>query len=357
MAALAHDLSENVRLPPPILHSQALSSMSKMPLIQARLRDVGSGQEGWNFDSWWYWGRADVSPWVRDEVCKDFAISDAGDSSNLSYWISILKIWNVILSTSRNGDETWQAKRVMERIKSSTKKCASEGENRRWITLLIWWNLIPLSVALRRSTSKRTFAILTADDGFLEELPVLFHYLSEKPGKKDALYQLVPQEAIRQCSAFLLFVGDLNRASKGVRMHTDQFHPEGPDNLLITSVDAALAGQNTLLAAESSVMEVSHWFGSVWSSWMAKLFNLPDYTYPVFGMALGVPNQNHPIAFSRLFGSCCLRRKLPGADPWSTGSLDRVHDYLCWSTGNGYLEPTLTLNLDRKKPAATAELL
>ena len=114
--------------------------------------------------------------------------------------------------------------------------------------------------------------------------------------KKEALYQFVPQEAIRQCSVFLLFVGDLNRAEKGVRMHTDQFHPEGPDNLLITSVDAALAGQNTLLAAESLG------YGGVIiglvryeAAEVAKLFNLPDYTYPVFGMALGVPNQNHDV--------------------------------------------------------------
>lgn len=114
--------------------------------------------------------------------------------------------------------------------------------------------------------------------------------------KKEGLYQFVPQEAIRQCSVFLLFVGDLNRAEKGVRMHTDQFHPEGPDNLLITSVDAALAGQNTLLAAESLG------YGGVIiglvryeAAEVAKLFNLPDYTYPVFGMALGVPNQNHPV--------------------------------------------------------------
>ena len=33
--------------------------------------------------------------------------------------------------------------------------------------------------------------------------------------KKDALYELVSQEAIRQSAVFLLFVGDLNRAEKG----------------------------------------------------------------------------------------------------------------------------------------------
>ena len=114
--------------------------------------------------------------------------------------------------------------------------------------------------------------------------------------KKDALYELVPQEAIRQSAAFLLFVGDLNRAEKGASLHTDVFQPQGVEGLLITSVNAALAGQNTLLAAESLG------YGGVIiglvrykSEEVAALFNLPDYTYPVFGIALGVPDQQHEV--------------------------------------------------------------
>ena len=49
--------------------------------------------------------------------------------------------------------------------------------------------------------------------------------------KKDALFELVPQEAIRQSAAFLLFVGDLNRAEKGARLHTDTFQPQGVEGL------------------------------------------------------------------------------------------------------------------------------
>ena len=114
--------------------------------------------------------------------------------------------------------------------------------------------------------------------------------------KKDTLYELVPQEAIRQSAVFLLFVGDLNRAEKGVRLHTDTFQPQGVEGLLISSVDAALAGQNALLAAESLG------YGGVIiglvrykSEEVAELFNLPDYTYPIFGMALGVPNEEHEV--------------------------------------------------------------
>lgn len=114
--------------------------------------------------------------------------------------------------------------------------------------------------------------------------------------KKNALYELVPQEAIRQSAAFLLFVGDLNRAEKGASLHTETFQPQGVEGLLITSVDAALAGQNTLLVAESLG------YGGVIiglvrykSEEVAALFNLPDYTYPVFGIALGVPDQQHEV--------------------------------------------------------------
>ena len=72
--------------------------------------------------------------------------------------------------------------------------------------------------------------------------------------KKDALYELVPQEAIRQSAAFLLFVGDLNRAEKGANLHTDTFQLQGVEGFLITSVDAALAGQNTLQRDRKSVV-------------------------------------------------------------------------------------------------------
>ena len=114
--------------------------------------------------------------------------------------------------------------------------------------------------------------------------------------KKDALYELVPQEAIRQSAAFLLFVGDLNRAEKGAKIHTDSFQPQGVEGLLISSVDAALAAQNTLLAAESMgyggvIIDLVRYK----SEEVSELFKLPDYTYPVFGIALGVPNQRHDV--------------------------------------------------------------
>lgn len=114
--------------------------------------------------------------------------------------------------------------------------------------------------------------------------------------KKEALHALTPQPAILQADTILLFVGDHNRASKAAELHQITFDAKGSENLLISSVDAALAGQNALLAAESLgyggvfIGMIRHAARAV-----ADLFKLPDYTYPVFCIALGRPNQHFPV--------------------------------------------------------------
>ena len=114
--------------------------------------------------------------------------------------------------------------------------------------------------------------------------------------KKQALYDLTPQPAILQADTILLFVGDHNRASKAAELHQEPFDAKGTENLLISSVDAALAGQNAMLAAES-LGYGGVFIGMIRHSALAvaEIFSLPDYTYPVFCIALGVPNQHFPV--------------------------------------------------------------
>ena len=114
--------------------------------------------------------------------------------------------------------------------------------------------------------------------------------------KKQALYDLTPQPAILQADTILLFVGDHNRASKAAELHQADFDAKGTENLLISSVDAALAGQNAMLAAES-LGYGGVFIGMIRHSALAvaEVFALPDYTYPVFCIALGVPNQHFPV--------------------------------------------------------------
>ena len=114
--------------------------------------------------------------------------------------------------------------------------------------------------------------------------------------KKQALYNLTPQPAILQADTILLFVGDHNRASKAAELHQEPFDAKGTENLLISSVDAALAGQNAMLAAES-LGYGGVFIGMIRHSALAvaEVFAFPDYTYPVFCIALGVPNQHFPV--------------------------------------------------------------
>ena len=113
---------------------------------------------------------------------------------------------------------------------------------------------------------------------------------------KAKIFELQPQKSIKNASHFLVFVGDLNRAEKATKLHTDAFYPEGTENLLISSVDASLAAQNTLLAAESLG------YGGVFvglirdqAAELSALLNLPDYTYPLFGLAIGVPARQNAV--------------------------------------------------------------
>lgn len=108
--------------------------------------------------------------------------------------------------------------------------------------------------------------------------------------QKDAIYAFQPQKSIRNCAAYLVFVGDLNRAEKAVTLNAGDFQPAGVESLLISSVDAGMAAENALLAAESLG------YGGVivglirdQSAEISDVLGLPDYTYPIFGIALGRP--------------------------------------------------------------------
>lgn len=176
--------------------------------------------------------------------------------------------------------------------------------------------------------------------------------------KKEALFELVPQEAIRQSAAFLLFVGDLNRAEKGARLHTDIFQPQGVEGLLITSVDAALAGQNTLLAAESLGYGVVI-IGLVRykSVELAELFKLPDYTYPVFGMALGVPNQQHDVKPRLPLENVVFEEEYQEQSTEATEAYDRIQTEYAGARATTTWSQRLAEQFGNPEPSSTRENL
>lgn len=132
MAALAHELSEKKQAITTILHypsftidiKNAIKTDSVKEEIDAVktsdvlvLDDIGAEQ---------------TSAWVRDEVLQ--VILQYRMQENLpTFFTSNYSFADLErkLASSRNGDETWQAKRVMERIKFLSKEIHLQGENRR----------------------------------------------------------------------------------------------------------------------------------------------------------------------------------------------------------------------------------
>ncbi|MDR1568231.1 MAG: nitroreductase family protein [Streptococcaceae bacterium] len=113
---------------------------------------------------------------------------------------------------------------------------------------------------------------------------------------KQQFYDILNQESVLSCDTLVVFVGDLYRASQVADYHGKNFAPEGVDRLLISSVDASLAAQNTLLAAESlGLGGVIIGTLRTQSELFSQILDLPVYTYPLLCLALGVPDEIHQI--------------------------------------------------------------
>ncbi|MBS7576685.1 NADPH-dependent oxidoreductase [Enterococcus sp. MMGLQ5-2] len=118
----------------------------------------------------------------------------------------------------------------------------------------------------------------------------------KKTEKKQQIYDLLGQPSILSAEVFLVFVGDFYRAKQVTEARGKSFNPEGVERLLVTSVDAALVAQNTLLAAESiGLGGVIIGMLRTQSEAISELLELPDYTYPLIAISLGVPDEHHEV--------------------------------------------------------------
>ncbi|MGT2910402.1 primosomal protein DnaI [Streptococcus cameli] len=132
LAALAHDLSERYGVGTTMLHYPSFVVNVKNAIQTGQVKteidavkqadilildDIGAEQH---------------SPWVRDDVLQ--VILQHRMQENLpTFFTSNFSFADLEkrLSQGKSGDETWQAKRVMERIRFLAKEVHLEGENQR----------------------------------------------------------------------------------------------------------------------------------------------------------------------------------------------------------------------------------
>lgn len=112
------------------------------------------------------------------------------------------------------------------------------------------------------------------------------------PALKKELARLAGNQAyVEQCGLFLVFCADLNRLRKATEQSGEVFH-QNTESFLVASMDAALAAQNAAIAAESLGLGICY-IGGIRNNpdGVAETLKLPELVYPVFGMCVGVPDQ------------------------------------------------------------------
>lgn len=104
---------------------------------------------------------------------------------------------------------------------------------------------------------------------------------------------------VKKADTFYIFVADLNRQATILKQHDQSLDSiKNMESLLVATVDTTIAAQNMAVAAESMGLGICY-IGSIRNNikQVAKLLNLPKYTFPLFGMTIGVPkvlNQTKP---------------------------------------------------------------
>ncbi|WP_249902119.1 oxygen-insensitive NADPH nitroreductase [Paenibacillus sp. PK3_47] len=114
-----------------------------------------------------------------------------------------------------------------------------------------------------------------------------------EPALKAQLSGLSGSQAyIEQCPVFLVWCADLYRLRETVKPHLQDApsYEDTMENLVVATVDVALAAQNAAVAAESLGLGIVY-IGGIRNNIaeVSELLGLPDLVYPVFGMCVGYP--------------------------------------------------------------------
>jgi nitroreductase len=131
------------------------------------------------------------------------------------------------------------------------------------------------------------------------------------------------QEWVETAPVFLVFCADLTRLTKAAEINGVTPHLGYTEQFLISTVDAALAAQNAMVAAESMGLG-GVYIGAIRNdpSRVAGLLEIPETVYPVFGMCLGYPAQD-PEKKPRFPLAVVLKHETYS----NTGDTDKIRAY------------------------------
>lgn len=111
--------------------------------------------------------------------------------------------------------------------------------------------------------------------------------------RKNIAFLAGDQSYVEQCPLFLVFCADLNRSKISCEINDITMAKGNTETFILATVDASLAAQNALIAAESLGLG-GVYIGGIRNNpaEICKILNIPSDVYPVFGMCIGYPNDN-----------------------------------------------------------------
>jgi FMN reductase (NADPH) len=104
------------------------------------------------------------------------------------------------------------------------------------------------------------------------------------------------QQQIVESPVFLVWCADLNKIHIATNLHEDVELQQNVELFLLGTIDATLAAQNATIAAESLGYGMVY-IGGIRNNpqGVTDLLELPPLVYPVFGMCVGIPDQEPDI--------------------------------------------------------------
>lgn len=177
-----------------------------------------------------------------------------------------------------------------------------------------------------------------------------------KPENRETLAELAGgQPWIKACSEFLVFCGDMKRATEAADRAGADVVSGMTEQLVVASVDVALMAQNVATAAESENLGIC-FIGGLRNNpqQVSELLKLPEHVFPVFGMCIGYPDHN-PEVKPRLSVDTILKQDYydDSRDKEQVDAFDNtMHQYYLERTG-GKKDSTWSEEL---KPLFTSKL-
>ncbi|QLK86899.1 oxygen-insensitive NADPH nitroreductase [Staphylococcus sp. 17KM0847] len=117
----------------------------------------------------------------------------------------------------------------------------------------------------------------------------------EDMNKKEALKEVSGQPYVVENGYLFVFVIDYYRHNivNEQQAHSMEGSFESAEGLLVGTVDASLVAQNIALAAEDMGYGIVY-LGSLRNDVqrVREILDLPEHTFPLFGMAIGVPSED-----------------------------------------------------------------